>query len=397
MWPFAARENRIETRQTLEELQRLVLGHDAETIVVTPSTALKCTTVHASVRILAESVSQLPLHLYRRNGDARERATDHPLSAVVAHLANPWTTAITFRLQALVDLCLHGNSYAVIVRNSRKQVVELHRVRPEAVSVKRDERTLEPVYEVAQKGAPAKVYSYADVLHLRWISVDGLAGESPVILAKEEIQLALGLQRYAARIAGRGGRPSGFIRTSRPITDAGLEKLRKAFVATVTGKDAADEVPILSDADFVKTAFTAVELELQALSTQTMRRILAVYRIPPPIAGDYEKSTYSNAEHAGRTFLTHSLMPHLKQIEAEIWAKCLTPKERETLYVEHLVDDIVRADIAARFTAYATAVTNGILSPNEVRAMENRPAYSGGDQFRLPMNTESPNAGGADA
>jgi HK97 family phage portal protein len=97
-------------------------------------------------------------------------------------------------------------------------------------------------------------------------------------------------------------------------------------------------------------------------------------------------------------FLTHSLMPHLKQLEAEIWAKCLTPAERKNLYVEHLVDDIVRADIAQRFEAYAKAVTNGILNPNEVRAMENRPSYAGGEQFRLPMNTENPNAGGeADA
>jgi HK97 family phage portal protein len=297
-----------------------------------------------------------------------------------------------------VDLCLWGNAYAVIVRNSRRQVIELHRVKPEAVSVKRDEASMEPVYEVSQKNGPVKRYSFADVLHLKWLSVDGLVGESPTGLAKEEIQLALGLQRYAARIAGRGGRPQGFIKTTRPVNDTGLEKLRKAFVATITGKDASDEIPILSDADFIKVAFTAVEMELQALSQQTMRRILAIYRIPPPIAGDYEESTYSNAEHAGRMFLTHSLMPHLKQLEAEIWAKCLTPAERKNLYVEHLVDDIVRADIAQRFEAYAKAVTNGILNPNEVRAMENRPSYAGGEQFRLPMNTENPNAGGeADA
>src|SRR5690606_15665427 len=161
-------------------LQRLILGEDTDTIVVTPSSSLKCSPVHASVRILAESCSQLPLHLYRRNGDGRDRADDHPLANVVAHMANPWTSAIMFRLQAIVDLGLWGNAYAVIVRNSRRQVIELHRVKPEAVSVKRDEASMEPVYEVSQKNGPAKRYSFADVLHLKWLSVDGLLGESPV-------------------------------------------------------------------------------------------------------------------------------------------------------------------------------------------------------------------------
>lgn len=392
MWPFTRNIVQIEHRQTLAELTRLIMGDDPDTIVVTPATALRCTTVHAATRILAESVSQLPLHLYRRDGDGRARADDHPLGNVIAHMANPWTPAIAFRLQAMVDLCLWGNAFAVIVRNSRKQVIEFHRVKPEAVTVKQDDSTLEPFYEIAQKASPAKRYAYGDVLHLRWLSTDGLKGESPVDLAKDEIKLALGIQSYASRLFRNGGRPPGYLKGA--ITDRNKEKVKKGFMASITGQNGPDDVPMLGEVDFVKVAFSAVEAELQALSRQTMRNILSIYRTPPPFAGDFEKMNYSNAEYAGRSFLTYSLMPHLKAFEAEIWAKCLTPAERKTLYAEHLVDDIVRADIAARFEAYSKAVLNGILNPNEVRAMENRPAYPGGDQYRVPLNTENPNAGG---
>lgn len=389
VWPFTRNIVQVEQRQTLQQLELLIMGDDPDTIIVTPATALKCSPVHAAVRILAESVSQLPLHLYRRDGEGRARADDHPLETVIAHMANPWTSANAFRLQAMVDLALWGNAFAVIVRNSRKQVIELHRVKPEAVTVKQDDRTLVPFYEIAQKGAPAKRYAYGDVLHLRWLSTDGLKGESPVELAKDEIRLALGIQHYASRLYRNGGRPPGYLKGA--ITDKNKEKVKRGFIASITGKNGPDDVPILGEVDYVKVGFNAVESEVQELSLQTLRRILAVYRVPPPIYGDLEKANYSNAEFSGRMFLQHALMPFLKQWEAEIWAKCLTPIERKSLYVEHLVDDLLKADIAARFEAYSKAVLNGILNPNEVRAMENRPAYPGGDQFRVPLNTEDPN------
>ncbi len=146
---------------------------------------------------------------------------------------------------------------------------------------------------------------------------------------------------------------------------------------------------MLGEVDFVKVGFNAVETELQALGQQTMRRILSVYRIPPPFAGDYEKMNYSNAEHAGQSFLTYTLLPHLKQFQGEVLLKCLSPAERVTLYPEFLVDDLVRAEFEKRMKGYALEILHGIASPNEVRARENLPPYEGGDQFRLPLNTEN--------
>src|SRR5690606_7825972 len=134
------------------------------------------------------------------------------LENVVAHMANPWTSANAFRLQAMVDLCLWGNAYAVIVRNRSKQVLEFHRINPAAVAIRQDETTLAPVYEVSQRNGPIKRYDFGDVLHLRWLSTDGLKGESPVDLAKDEIRLALGLQAYASRIFRNGGRPPGYLK-----------------------------------------------------------------------------------------------------------------------------------------------------------------------------------------
>lgn len=374
-----------------EQLAWLILG-DAASISVTAKTALNCTAVYAAVKVLSETVGQLPVHLYKRtDGVGKERDRQHPAARVVNRFANPWTTATQFREQMMVDLCLHGNCFAWIGRNTRRQVTELQRLDPTAVAVERDEASGEPVYVVTEKGGGKRRYRFGDVLHLQDISTDGLKGEAPISCGRKAIQLALALEGYALKLFENGARPSAVIETKETLGDKGRKRIQNSFTDGFAGELNAGRVPVLDEGmAFKQISMASTDAQFLELRKFAVLEIARLFRMPPHFLAELERTTHSNAEQMGAQFLAYTMLPWFRAWQDELALKLLTPKERDSHYFEFLVDDLVRADIAARFTAYSQAVTNGILNPNEVRAAENRAPYVGGDQFRLPMNTENP-------
>ena len=124
-------------------------GPTASGIEVSPETALRCPPVLGAIRVLSETVQQLPVHLYRRTDDGgRERADAHPVEALLADAANEWLPASEFRLAMQTQLALHGNAYAWVGRTASGVAVEMIPLDPRTVSVEPDRRTMAPVYVV---------------------------------------------------------------------------------------------------------------------------------------------------------------------------------------------------------------------------------------------------------
>lgn len=357
--------------------------------VVTPDTAMRCTTVFASVKVIAESVAQLPLHLYRRTGDGgKERAADHPLAELLHDQANDWTSAFEFRLFMQTALCLHGNAFAFINRADGK-VFELIPIPSTAVEVHVDPVTMEPSYKVTADDGTRRDYDRTDILHLKTLGTSPHVGLSPISQMKEAIGLALAMEEHGARLFSNGARPSGVFKYGKMVGPDLAKRLRESFNAAHAGGANSGRTLVLEDGmDFQALQFTSVDLQFMELRRQQIAEIARGYRIPLHLLQDLERTTHANAESMGQQFLSLTLLPWLKTWEGAIRRSLLTPEERREYHAEFLTDDLARADLAARFDAYAKAVTNGLLSPNEVRAAENRAPYAGGDQFRLPMNTE---------
>lgn len=355
---------------------------------VTPQTAMRCAAVYASVKVLAESVAQLPLHLYRRDGDAKERATDHALYALLHDAPNEWTSAAEFKQDMQTALCLHGNAFAFINRLSG-QVRELVQIPSDRVEVLTDRRTMEPSYRVLTGDDTTRIYGREDILHLRTIGLEPNIGLSPIIQAREAIGLALVMEEHAARLFGAGARPAGVLKLERPITPDALNRIKESWADAHGGGENSGKTAILEGGlDFKPIQFSSVDLQFQELRRWQIGEIARVFRIPLHMLQDLERTTHANAESMGRQFLTLTLSPWLELWEGAIKRSLLTPEERGQYYAEYQTDALARADLAQRFEAYAKAVTNGLLSPNEVRAAENRSPYPGGDQYRLPLNTE---------
>lgn len=357
---------------------------------VTPETAMRCPAVYGAVKIISESVAQLPLHLFQRlPGGGKERATNHPLEELLSGQANDWTSAFEFKLYLQTALCLHGNAYAYINRVDGR-IAELIPLPSSSVTVEIDTATLEPFYRVTAADGNQRVYDRTEIFHLRTLGTTPHVGLSPIMQAKEAIGLALVMEEYGARLFSAGARPGGVLKYDKMLTTETRARLRDSFNSAHAGGPNAGKTLILEDGmDFQPLQFNSVDLQFLELRRYQLAEIARVFRIPLHLLQELERTTHNNAEHMGQQFLSLTLLPWLKCWEGAIRRSLLTPEERGEYYAEFLTDDLARADLAARFDAYAKAVTNGLLSPNEVRAAENRPPYEGGDQFRLPMNTEN--------
>ncbi|MBI0435419.1 phage portal protein [Roseomonas sp. KE0001] len=384
---FSAPESRAASGTLRDPWTAILLGGAGPTaagISVSAETAMRCTAVYGAVKVLAETVSQLPLHLYRRAADGgRERADDHPLESLLSDVANPWTPASEFRLVLQTQLSLHGNAYAWIGRGEGG-VSELIPLAPSSVSVAPHVLTREPIYTVTEADGTRRSYGRDQILHIRGVGTGLYQGDSPVVQAREAIALSQVLEQYGAKLFGRGARPGGILKSPSFLTHEQREVLRKSWNADNTGKTAILE----SGLTFEPLQMSSVDAQYLEVRRFQLQEIARIWRVPLHLLADLDRVTHSNAEELGRQFLTFTLLPILRAWTDSIRVSLLTPEERRGgLYVEFLVDDLARADLAARFTAYSQAIAAGVFNPNEIRAMENRSPYDGGEVFTRPVNS----------
>lgn len=360
-------------------------------VTVNPSTAMRSTPVRAAVGAISEAIGGLPLHVYQRNGDARERAPEHPAYALLHDQANDWTPAAMFREQVTRDALLWGNGYGFINRQDG-QPRELIRIRPDAVTVELDTLTSEPRYRVTD-GAGNRVLDRRDILHIAAPSIDGVKGASPVLECKEAIALAITMERHAARLFGRGGRPSGLLKFPQRLGAETAKRIKQSWQAAHAGENSGGTAVLEEGGEFQALTLNSVDAQFQQLWQHSILEICRVFRVPPHMVFELGRATWGNAAEMGATFLRFTLDRWLKAWQGEVRLKLIAPEDRGTFYAEFLTDDLLRTDLAARATAYSTLIAARVLNPNEVRAMENRAPYEGGNAFLNPNTT----AGGTDA
>jgi HK97 family phage portal protein len=361
----------------------------AANIAVSPDIALKCVPVYRGVSVRCEVLGSLPFMLYQRRADGgKDRATDHPLFRLIHDRPNAWTSAAEFVMQLELDCLSDGGGYALANRAGDK-IVELIRLAPRSVTVETDDATLEPKYEVTLKNGTKRTYGWRDILH-----VPTIGNLAPIKQAREAIGLCLAMEQHAGRLFGNGARPSGLLKIKGKLNDATYERLKRSWSSGHAGENSGKTAILEDGAEWQALTFNSVDLQFQELRAFQVVEIARALGVPPNLLMDFGRATWGNAEQMAQGFLTFTLLPRMKMWAGAV-SRLLSADEQDQFVPEFVADALVQAEIAARFEAYAKAVTNGILNPNEIRAMENRAPYTGGDQFRLPMNTETP--GGASA
>ena len=362
---------------------------------VNERTAMQMTAVYSCVRILSEAVAGLPLQFYRYTADGgKEKAVDHPLYFLLHDEPNPEMTSFVFRETLMTHLLLWGNAYSQIIRNARGEIIALYPLMPDRMSVNRDENG-QLYYEYymntddahTMKGMTVRLQPH-DVLHIPGLGFDGLVGYSPIAMAKNAIGMAIACEEYGAKFFANGAAPSGVLEHPGTIKDP--SRVRESWQATFGGSANANKVAVLEEG-MKYTPISISPNEAQFLETRKFQidEIARIFRVPPHMVGDLEKSSFSNIEQQSLEFVKYTLDPWVARWEQAMVRALLTQEEKKTYFFKFNVDGLLRGDYQSRMNGYATARQNGWMSANDIRELENLdriPAEAGGDLYLINGN-----------
>ena len=347
-------------------------------VSVTPENVHKCPPAYAAIACISQAVAQLPLHVHERTADGgKARLLDHPVAALLGDQPNEWTDGYSFRASMTSAALRYDQGAFAFINRVAGRIEELVQLPSSSVSVETDPLTREPRYRVTEANGRTRVLDRTDVLHIR--AMDGVA---PVTAAREAIAVAMVMERHAAKLFGKGGRPSGVLTLPKGLGVDALKRAAASWNKAHGGPDGGGGTAFLEgDMTFTATQFSSVDSQFLELRAQQVVEIARPFRVPPTMLQDFGRATWANAEESNRQFVTLALLPWLRIWEGAIRRALLSADERPRLTVDFVVDDLVRADLSARMEAYGKAVDSRILLPNEIRALENRPPLPGGDEF----------------
>ncbi len=344
---------------------------------------MQCAPVRCAVQTISETIGQLPIITYSRDGSgAKERAPDHPAYPLLHDAANEWTPANLFKEELTRDALLDKGGFAFINRVDDKPV-ELIRLEPCNVTVGRDPHTSEPTYKLTENGSERAIH-WRDILH---IPTPALPGSTLIRDAREAIALALVMERHAATLFANGARPSGVLKFASKLGDEAAKRIKTAWQAAHGGDKSGGTAVLEEGGEFQSLMMNSVDAQFLELRKFQIEEVARYFRMPPIFVGEYGRATWANSAEMGQQFLTYCISPWLERWQGELLLKLFTPDERKAFFAEFLTDALTKADIAKRYEAYAKAITARILSPNEARAAENRAPYAGGEKFENPNTT----------
>ena len=297
---FRARD--APTNRTSGSTYSFFMGGSTSGKRVNERTSMQMTAVYSCVRILSEAVAGLPLHFYRyTDNGGKEKAADHPLYFLLHDEPNPEMTSFVFRETLMTHLLLWGNAYSQIIRNGKGEVIALYPLMPDRMTVDRDEKgQLYYSYLTGNDDAPTMKgstvnLSPSDVLHIPGLGFDGLVGYSPIAMAKNAIGMAIACEEYGAKFFANGAQPSGVLEHPGTLKDP--SRVRESWQSTFGGSHNANKVAVLEEG-MKYTPISISPEQAQFLETRKFQinEIARIFRVPPHMVGDLEKSSFSNIE-----------------------------------------------------------------------------------------------------
>ncbi len=362
---------------------------------VTERSAMQMTAVYSCVRILAEAVAGLPLHLYKyTDGGGKEKALNHPLYRLLHDEPNPEMSSFVFRETLMTHLLLWGNAYAQVIRNGKGEVIALYPLMPNKMSVDRDEngRLYYTYYRGSDEAIKNKDFAVtlqpSDVLHIPGLGFDGLVGYSPIAMAKNAIGMAIACEEYGAKFFANGAAPGGVLEHPGTIKDP--QRVRESWQSTFGGSGNANKIAVLEEG----MKYTPIGIspeQAQFLETRKFQinEIARIFRVPPHMVGDLEKSSFSNIEQQSLEFVKYTLDPWVIRWEQSIQRALLSQGEKAEYFVKFNLEGLLRGDYQSRMNGYAIGRQNGWMSANDIRELENLdriPVEEGGDLYLINGN-----------
>ena len=288
---------------------------------------------------------------------------------------------------------LRGLDISVIVGDTKTRIAALHHPAMIYVINRENIKWLVEYYQTSNdeakttKGDTVRLKP-TDVLHVPGLGFDGLVGYSPIAMAKNAIGLAIAAEEYGSKFYGNGAAPSGVLEHPGTLKDP--SKVRDSWTQTFGGSGSAHKIAVLEEG-MKYTPISISPNEAQFLETRKFQinEIARIFRVPPHMVGDLEKSSFSNIEQQSLEFVKYTLEPWLVRWEQSLARVLISPSDKSQYFIKFNVDGLLRGDYQSRMSGYATARQNGWMSANDIRELENLdriPAEDGGDLYLINGN-----------
>jgi HK97 family phage portal protein len=354
-------------------LQRLYGPSAGEPVTVDRAVSLSA--VWACVSLISGSIASMPLILFRKTDEGREKAVDHVLFDVLRLRPNPTQSVVSFLEAMVTALLLRGNGYALITRDDDGRVRALWYVNPDRVHLEITKSgTLR--YEVSTPSGRTKIPP-GQMLHIPGpLSDDGYTGRSVISTFRETLGLGLSLESYSSEYFLNSATPAGVLSAPMTLSAGAIQKLRDGVDAAHKGKGKRHGTLILEQGiKYEPLALSPEDSQLIQARAFTVQEVARLFGVPVSmINGDQKLSlTYANAETRALDFVKFCLGPWLARIESAVAFHCISPLERRVLYPEFLADALLASDTKSRYEAYTLGVQGGWLQLDEIRAKENLP------------------------
>lgn len=338
---------------------------------VDDTTAMQVASVWSCNRVISETIASLPGAMFERDSSGNLNRIDHDLGEILTISPNADQTGPEFLESKLLNQGLNGNGYSLIERRGNGEVSSLTPVESTKMRPYRKENG--PIrYKLTDRGKEEEL-PQEKVWHWKTFSRDGCVGLSPIGNARETMGLAMAQQEVAGKLFANGLHTSVFIHVPEWIKDEKREAVHAKIKKMYQGlQNAGDPFILEGGMTAEKGIMPFVDAQFVQLLGLGTDQICGVYRVPPHMIGKLDRATFSNIEQQSLEFVMYTILPYLRRIEASVSKWLLRPGERSKLVFRFNFEGLLRADSAARASLYSIMLQNGVLTRNEVRALENR-------------------------
>jgi len=352
-------------------------------------TALSITTHLACVKAIGEDLGGLTRKVYRRGeGDGdRIEERDSALGRLLRQ-PNDWMTSQEFFGAMTSRAVAWGNAYALMEFDSRYNVRQMWPLNPARVYPKLVAGQMTYLYYNEEKN----VQEYLDpesVWHLKGATLDGVTGMSLIQQAAQAFELANVQEMYAANFFANSARPDLYLKHPGELSPNAKASITDTIEKAHQGVSRAHKIMVLEEG-MEPQAISMPLKDMMLIESRRMSdiQILGLHRMPPHKIGILDRSTFSNIEHQAIQYVTDVIQPWATRIEQSLMRCLLGPGEMRNLYIEHVYDSLLRADVKSRNEAFAALRNIGVMNANGILAKLNEPKIEGpaGETYWMPSN-----------
>jgi HK97 family phage portal protein len=378
MWnPFKKNEKRSKSLDQLLALNNL--GGSGQ--YVSANTSESIPAVYCAVATIADAVATLPIHLYKRINDGKQRANSHHVEQLLDESPNSYQTPFELKQTLMRAVLLYGNGYLLIVHDNSGRAIELHNINPTACTpVRLSQNRIG--YKYTDEQGKQHALHYEEILHIKHASEDGINGRSPITVCRDNLGMALSMQEHGSNVMKNGVYAQGILTTDSVFSDDNAIQRLKEQWKEYSGSSSSGKTPILENGlKYQALSMTNSDLQFLESRNLSIADIARMFKISPMMLQDLSNGTYSNFAESNRAFLSNTLRPWLTNLQ-QGFVKALIPNKHQSQYIiEFNTKDLLRANTQERFESYDIAIRNGIICPNEARAAENMQPRADGDDY----------------